>query len=215
MVVRNLTSTAQNKSQCKSLRFCALRSISSCALTLTRISKLCRALFGENQSTNKDVLEALASNGNEMAACVYKFRALSRELKREVKRMDQAEKGFRTNDYFGNLARERRTEMSAQGTSSAGQVAVAHGEPLLLIDASAYIFRSYHALPPLHHSDGTPTGALHGMVKMLQRLLLGRLFRGERPRVVLVFDSKGPNFRHELYPEVCLHILHRRCLSSD
>ena len=156
------------------------------------------ALFGENQSTNKDVLEALASNGNEMAACVYKFRALSRELKREVKRMDQAEKGFRTNDYYGNLAREK---ISAQETSSAGQAAVSHGEPLLLIDASAYIHRSYHALPPLHHSDGTPTGALHGMVKMLQRLLLGRLFRGERPRVVLVFDPEGPNFRHELYPE--------------
>ena len=55
-----------------------------------------KSYFGENQSTNKDVLEALAGNGNEMAACVYKFRALSRELKREVKRMDQAEKGFRS-----------------------------------------------------------------------------------------------------------------------
>ena len=36
---------------------------------------------------------------------------------------------------------------------------------------------------------------------MLQNLLLNRLLRGERPRVVLVFDSKGANFRHDLYPE--------------
>ena len=74
-------------------------------------------------------------------------------------------------------------------------------EPLILIDISAYIYRAYHAIPPLHHSDGTPTGALHGVCKMLNNLLLARLLKGERPRVVLAFDFKGPNFRHDLYPE--------------
>lgn len=74
-------------------------------------------------------------------------------------------------------------------------------EPLVLIDTSAYIYRSYHAIPPLHHSDGTPTGAVHGVCRMLQNLLLTRLLKGDRPRVVLTFDVKGPNFRHEVYPE--------------
>ena len=74
-------------------------------------------------------------------------------------------------------------------------------EPLLLIDASAYIYRAYHAIPPLHRTDGTPTGALHGVCRMLQNLLLPRLLKGERPRVVLAFDFKGKNFRHDAYPE--------------
>ena len=74
-------------------------------------------------------------------------------------------------------------------------------EPLLLIDASAYIFRAYYAIPPLHRTDGTPVGALHGVCRMLQNLLLTRLLKGDRPRVVLAFDFKGPNFRHYIYSE--------------
>jgi DNA polymerase I len=75
-------------------------------------------------------------------------------------------------------------------------------DPLLLIDASAYIFRAYYAMPPLHRSDGTPTGAVLGFCNMLNRLVMERLLRGERPRLVMVFDAKGPNFRHEIYNEV-------------
>ena len=75
-------------------------------------------------------------------------------------------------------------------------------DPLLLIDASAYIFRAYYAMPPLHRSDGTPTGAVLGFCNMLNRLVMERLLRGERPRLVMVFDANGPNFRHEIYNEV-------------
>jgi len=186
-------------------------------------------LFGEDctgdTSTNKDVLEAMSSAGNEMAACIYKFRKLSREIKREERRMKQQEKGDSKNDYYGNLARrhsaadddakkkngsdaanveifqtvsQTNEEVSATTTTNNNE---RRREPLLLIDISAYIFRAYHAIPPLHHSDGTPTGALHGVCRMLQNLLLPRLLKGDRPRVVLAFDFKGPNFRHELYPE--------------
>ena len=162
-------------------------------------------LFGEEgKSTNKDALEALASTGNQMAACIYKYRKVSREYKRELKRMEQMEKGGRKNDYYGNLARHRSTEAIENSSvlgSDETENTKQRREPLLLIDTSAYIFRSYHAIPPLHHSDGTPTGALHGVCRMLQNLLLNRLLRGDRPRVVLAFDSKGDNFRHQLFPE--------------
>lgn len=164
-----------------------------------------RVLFGEDgRSTNKDALEALASTGNQLAALIYKYRKVTREYKRELKRMEQMEKGGKKNDYYGNLARHRNAGAESSSTPSVDGEAESNNnrrEPLLLIDTSAYIFRSYHAIPPLHHSDGTPTGALHGVCRMLQNLLLTRLLKGERPRVVLVFDSKGDNFRHELYPE--------------
>lgn len=212
--------------------------------------QVAKVLFGEdgaNESTNKDVLEAMASAGNEMAACIFKFRKLSRDYKRELKRVEQEKRGDKKNDYYGNLAKLHaadtnkpsgglgdephgngnkfiRTsasfqvyqtvgdeESGEQSTDSASQDISVNGaqtkphrprrEPLLLIDASAYIFRSYYAIPPLHRSDGTPTGALHGFCRMLQNLLLKRLMKGDRPRVVLAFDSGGPNFRHGLYPD--------------
>lgn len=75
-------------------------------------------------------------------------------------------------------------------------------EPLLLIDASAYIYRSYYAMPPLHASDGTPVGALTGFCNLLTKLLLPRLLRGDRPRAVLVYDSRtGSDFRKAQYAD--------------
>ncbi len=153
-------------------------------------------------------------------SCIYKYRKMSRDMKREERRLAQQQKGDKKNDYYGNLARhddrkrtgaigdtpepdnnEARHDVSADSKSHQGIDSAVHSwrEPLLLIDASAYIFRAYHAIPPLHRSDGTPTGALHGVCRMLQNLLLTRLLRGDRPRVVLAFDYKGPNFRHDLY----------------
>lgn len=167
-------------------------------------------LFGDDSSsTNKDALEALSSAGNTMAQYIFKYRKLAREHKRELKRVEQMERGDKKNDYYGNLARKRDADAAAEtvGTILNGEqtqssaATTPRREPLLLIDASAYIFRSYHAIPPLHRSDGTPTGALHGVCRMLQNLLLSRLLKGDRPRVVLAFDFKGPNFRHEIYPE--------------
>eukprot|EP00956_Cyclotella_meneghiniana_P022289 scaffold41942_cov72-Cyclotella_meneghiniana.AAC.9 len=164
-----------------------------------------RILFGEEgKSTNKDALEALASTGNQMAACIYKYRKVSREYKRELKKMEQMNKGDKKNDYYGNLTRQRSADTGETNLATQthdNEHSNPRREPLLLIDTSAYIFRSYHAIPPLHHSDGTPTGALHGVCRMLQNLLLTRLLKGDRPRVVLAFDSKGDNFRHKLYAE--------------
>jgi DNA polymerase-1 len=68
---------------------------------------------------------------------------------------------------------------------------------LVLVDASGYLFRAYHALPRLTNSKGEATGALVGVVNMLRRLI-----DDHRPAYVgVVFDAAGPTFREDLYPD--------------
>ncbi len=70
-------------------------------------------------------------------------------------------------------------------------------ERLLLIDASSFLYRAFHALPDLRTRTGLPTGALTGMVNMLRRV------QTEWPakHIACVFDPKGPTFRDAIYPE--------------
>lgn len=70
-------------------------------------------------------------------------------------------------------------------------------EPIILVDGSSYLFRAYHALPPLMNSKGQATGAVFGVANMLKKLLI------EYPthHVAVIFDTKSKNFRHEIYPE--------------
>lgn len=66
---------------------------------------------------------------------------------------------------------------------------------LVLIDGSSYLYRAFHALPPLTNADGEPTGALFGVVNMLRATLK------ERPEyVAFVVDAPGKTFRDDLYP---------------
>lgn len=68
--------------------------------------------------------------------------------------------------------------------------------PFILVDASGYLFRAYHALPKLTTKQGEPTGALRGVLTMLQRLI-----DEYQPEYLgIVFDAGGTNFRHELFP---------------
>lgn len=68
---------------------------------------------------------------------------------------------------------------------------------ILLIDGSNYLFRAFHALPPLATSRGEPTGAIKGFNGMLKTV-----FDVVRPDyAACVFDASGKNFRHEIYPE--------------
>ncbi|HSG88462.1 MAG TPA: DNA polymerase I [Pseudomonadales bacterium] len=73
--------------------------------------------------------------------------------------------------------------------------------PLVLVDGSSYLFRAFHALPPLTTSDGRPTGAIKGVVGMLRKLI------ADNPGspMAVVFDAKGPTFRDELYAEYKAH----------
>jgi DNA polymerase-1 len=66
---------------------------------------------------------------------------------------------------------------------------------LVLVDGSSYLYRAYHALPPLTTSRGMPTGAVFGVVTMLQRLDE----TVAAPRVAVVMDAPGPTFRDALF----------------
>ena len=69
--------------------------------------------------------------------------------------------------------------------------------PLILVDGSSYLYRAYHALPPLTNSKGKPTGAVKGVINMMRRL------QKDYPDSthVVVFDAKGKTFRDEIYTE--------------
>ena len=68
---------------------------------------------------------------------------------------------------------------------------------LVLIDGSSYLYRAFHALPSLSNSRGEPTGALHGVLNMINKLVR------EQPaeRIAVIFDAPGKTFRDELYAE--------------
>src|SRR3990167_10229578 len=71
------------------------------------------------------------------------------------------------------------------------------GKNLILIDGSSYLFRAYHALPPLSTSAGFPTGAIYGVVNMIKKLMKTHAF----DYIAVVFDPKGKTARHKIYPE--------------
>lgn len=73
--------------------------------------------------------------------------------------------------------------------------------PLILVDGSSYLFRAYHALPPLVTSKGQATGAIKGVISMIRSL------KKEYPDspVAIVFDAKGSTFRNDIYKEYKAH----------
>ena len=70
-------------------------------------------------------------------------------------------------------------------------------KPFVLVDGSSYLFRAYHALPPLTNSRGEPTGAVVGVLNMLRKLIA----EYEPEYLAVVFDAPGGSFRNRLYPE--------------
>ncbi|HEI9905883.1 TPA: DNA polymerase I [Serratia marcescens] len=73
--------------------------------------------------------------------------------------------------------------------------------PLILVDGSSYLYRAYHAFPPLTNSAGEPTGAMYGVLNMLRSLLL----QYQPSHVAVVFDAKGKTFRDDLFAEYKSH----------
>ncbi len=73
----------------------------------------------------------------------------------------------------------------------------ANDKPVILVDGSNYLFRAFHALPPLSTTDGHPTGAVRGVVAMLRKLAAN--YPGSP--IAVVFDPRGKTFRDELYPQ--------------
>jgi len=70
-------------------------------------------------------------------------------------------------------------------------------DPIILVDGSSYLYRAYHALPPLTSSKGHPTGAIRGVISMIKKILVDH----PHSPIAVVFDAKGKNFRHYLYKE--------------
>ncbi len=72
---------------------------------------------------------------------------------------------------------------------------------LLLVDGSSYLYRAYHAMPDLRGPDGFPTGAIHGLVAMMQRLRAQVIGSGPGGHAACVFDAHGPTFRDTWYDQ--------------
>ncbi|MEQ1522980.1 MAG: DNA polymerase I [Aestuariivirga sp.] len=80
------------------------------------------------------------------------------------------------------------------------------GDHLYLVDGSGYIFRAYHALPPLtRKSDGLPVGAVQGFCNMLWKLLKETRANEKPTHLAVVFDQSSKTFRNEIYPEYKAH----------
>ena len=80
------------------------------------------------------------------------------------------------------------------------------GDELVLVDGSSYIFRAYHALPPLtRKSDGLPVGAVAGFCNMMWRLMRDSVDDIEPTHLAVIFDYSGKSFRNDFYPDYKAH----------
>ena len=99
------------------------------------------------------------------------------------------------------------TSSKTPGNSSSNSVA-GNSQPghLYLVDGSAYIFRAYHALPPLtRKTDGLPIGAVSGFCNMLSKLVDDVRDDGEVDYFAVIFDAARKTFRNDIYPEYKAH----------
>ncbi|MGC6535064.1 MAG: DNA polymerase I [Parvibaculales bacterium] len=84
--------------------------------------------------------------------------------------------------------------------------ALGKNDHLYLVDGSGYIFRAYHALPPLtRKSDGLPVGAVSGFCNMLVKLLNDMGAEGTPTHLAVIFDASGKSFRNEIYDQYKAH----------
>ena len=184
-----------------------------------------QALFGfPDRPTNKEVLEGMAAH-NTMAKLVLQYRQTKGSLSKMQNRVENRRSGKHVPSVYSPKLLKKPQQQIQEGSnqlqpsSATGNTAVStsntsndqlendytHADPLLLVDTSAYIFRAYYSMPPLHRSDGMPVGAVLGFCNMLNRLVLNRLLdydddeNGERqrklPRLVLVMDAPGKTIR--------------------
>ena len=73
---------------------------------------------------------------------------------------------------------------------------------IYLVDGSTYIFRAYHALPPLtRKSDGFPVGAISGFCNMLDKLIKDEKEKNNLTHLLVIFDASGKTFRNDIFPE--------------
>lgn len=165
-------------------------------------------LFGTpNESTNKNTLESLSTCNDARKSSLADLILTYRKDKQAIKRLERKENGNESGKSITSFFRAEKLNYQSGAENN-------DDDPLLLIDASSYIFRAYYSMPPLHRHDGMPVGAVMGFCNMLNRVLMNRAIESlisanddedtssiEPARVIMVFDAKGKNFRHDLYPE--------------
>lgn len=78
---------------------------------------------------------------------------------------------------------------------------MAEKNPLVLVDGSSYLFRAFHALPPLTSSKGQPTGAVKGVINMIRSLINAY----PDSHVAVIFDAKGKTFRNDMFADYKAH----------
>jgi 5'-3' exonuclease, N-terminal resolvase-like domain len=175
-----------------------------------------QALFdGAIQSTNKDALEVQSAAGNAMAGLILEYRSLKNRINSLTRKQGSVLKGTDVKDVLavgrptpGDVSIGVEKSMSDERNLLENEHVLPlltlqeqHCDPIILVDASSYIFRAYYTMPPIHRGDGMPTGAVMGFCKMMNSMFLTRMLSEEEPpRVVMCFDAKGKTFRHEMYP---------------
>ncbi len=100
-----------------------------------------------------------------------------------------------------SMTNDKPSGVATSGVATSGvatsAIAPWGATPLILVDGSSYLFRAFHALPPLSTSDGRPTGAVRGVIAMLKRL--AKDYEGSP--IAVVFDAKGETFRDRMYAD--------------
>ena len=90
--------------------------------------------------------------------------------------------------------------------AGSGHEPVGKGSHVYLIDGSGYIFRAFHALPPLTRpSDGLPVGAVHGFAAMLWKLLVETKASEAPTHLAVIFDASEKTFRNDIYSDYKSH----------
>ena len=100
-----------------------------------------------------------------------------------------------------------KAKMATTSTVPAGEATpIAKGSHVYLVDGSGYIFRAFHALPPLTRpSDGLPVGAVHGFCAMLWKLLRETKAAEAPTHFAVIFDASEKTFRNEIYEDYKAH----------
>ncbi|MGB3810232.1 MAG: DNA polymerase I [Parvibaculum sp.] len=99
-----------------------------------------------------------------------------------------------------------KSETEKNATEAARTRPLRKGDHLFLVDGSGYIFRAYHALPPLtRKSDGLPVGAVSGFCNMLYKLIEDTKDEFEPTHLAVIFDASSKTFRNDIYPQYKAH----------
>ena len=103
-------------------------------------------------------------------------------------------------------AAARSKKAAKPAAPSAAAKSVKKGDHVFLVDGSSYIYRAFHALPPLtRKSDGLPVGAVYGFCNMLWKLLVDAAAGVKPTHFAVIFDKSEITFRNELYKDYKAH----------